>query len=123
MNRTLAKDIRERFWKGGQAIVRLFFYGGGEGSISHPVEFRMLSAYPYPFNQRVALDFMLASPADVQLDVYDVLGRKIRTLLTVHASPGQNRVIWDARGMASGAYFVRLENGNTTDMRRIVLVK
>ena len=82
-----------------------------------------LSVYPNPFNQRVALDYMLPAAADVRLVVYDITGREVVRLIEGRFSPGRHHVPWDAKGQASGVYFIRLETGDFMQTRKILLVK
>ena len=88
-----------------------------------PTELYLHPPYPNPFNQRVALEYMLPAAANVHLAVYDITGREVATLVTGHLSLGEHSVVWDAEGMASGVYFVRLQARKFTQTRKILLVK
>ena len=88
-----------------------------------------LSAYPNPFNAATTLSFYLASSGEVSLKVYDITGREAASLVTGHWSPGKHEAVWNAEGMASGVYLVRLNMVSTTESRhhsetrKVVLVK
>jgi hypothetical protein len=80
---------------------------------------------PKPFDDRTRLSFTLASPGRVRLDVYDVRGRLVRTLLDAHRTGGTQHVSWDGRlpngaPGASGVYFYRLEAGGASVTGKIV---
>ena len=88
-----------------------------------PAGFILHNPYPNPFNQRVALDYMLPSAGDIRLVVYDITGREVRVLQATPLQAGYHEVVWDASGQASGVYFVRLEAGDFMQTRKILLVK
>ncbi|MBI5867283.1 MAG: T9SS type A sorting domain-containing protein [candidate division Zixibacteria bacterium] len=84
--------------------------------------------YPNPFNPRTSIQFYLPRPAQVGLDVFDILGRKVATLVNDWISIGIHTVIWDGqddsnRAVASGAYFYRLHAGNRIQTRKMILLK
>lgn len=86
------------------------------------------AAQPNPFNPRVTLSFTLASAGEVQLQVFDVRGRVVRTLVNEVRSTGPHTVVWTgqdahARAVSSGVYFVRLQAGGVVRTQRIVLVR
>ena len=93
-----------------------------------PAEFS-LSVYPNPFNAATTLSFNLTSSGKVNLKVFDISGREAASLVTGHWSLGQHSVVWNAEGMGSGVYFVRLdvlpaaESRQHTSVRKVVLVK
>lgn len=83
---------------------------------------------PNPFNPSTAIDFEIARPGHVRLEVYDVLGRRIRTLVDEPRAAGRQRVNWrgeDDRGrpVATGLYFVILQAHGTTATQKITLLK
>ncbi len=87
-----------------------------------------LTAGPNPFNPRVTVEFGIGAAGKARVDVYDIAGRRVVRLLDDVVPAGQHRVEWqgrDGRGraVASGVYFVRLEDGDGTLSRRVLLVK
>jgi len=97
---------------------------GGIAPVEMPVNPNIITCYPNPFNQRLALDFTLPEAADIQLAVYDIQGREIQALGAGHWASGKHSVVWDASGQASGVYFVRLsEAGGLSSVRKVVLMK
>ncbi len=81
------------------------------------------AAYPNPFNAATVVSFVLATDSDVRLDVYDVLGRHVATLVDERLPAGEHNVSWDAAGWASGVYFARLATSNGSMTRKMVLVR
>lgn len=83
---------------------------------------------PNPFRTRTTINFTLPEATDVQLTVYDVMGREIATLVNRPFSAGTHEVQWsgrsgDGRVLPSGAYFYRLEAGNASRVQRMTLVR
>ena len=84
--------------------------------------------YPNPFNAMTLIPFDLAFSGRVRLSVYDVLGRKVRTLVEGPMSPGHYTIPWDGRDdagqpVASGWYVVRLQADTFSDTKTMILIK
>lgn len=95
---------------------------------SLPESFELGSNYPNPFNAGTVIPYTLARSTQVELAVYDVLGRRVRTLVDRFETPGRHQVAWDGtdaagRELASGMYFYRLTAGDVTKSRQMVLLK
>ncbi|MCC7265019.1 MAG: Ig-like domain-containing protein [Candidatus Latescibacteria bacterium] len=93
-----------------------------------PQTFALQPNYPNPFNPTTAIRFQLPQAARVQLEVYDVLGQKVRTLVQGQTEPGVHRVMWDGRDeggrvVAGGVYLYRLQAGEFTQVRKLLLLK
>jgi len=89
---------------------------------------RLLPTFPNPFRTEAAIEFTVAKSSAVELNVYDVTGRKVATLVDDIRLPGRHRVIWSGRNdsgrrVASGVYFTRLEVGSWTGTRKMLRVK
>jgi hypothetical protein len=87
-----------------------------------------LDIYPNPFNPQTSIQFSVAGQDRVVLNVYDVLGRRIRTLLDAVRNPGSYTIQWDGKDSSgvvvpSGTYFLRMEAGSNVQVRKIVLQK
>ena len=88
-----------------------------------PAAFSLEQNYPNPFNPLTTIDFSIAYTGHVVLKVYDILGREVSTLLNEKKDPGRYRVTWRASGVSSGTFFCRLQSGNATATRRMVLTR
>jgi hypothetical protein len=93
-----------------------------------PDEFTLAQNYPNPFNPTTVIDFTLPRESHVQLSVYDILGKKVKTLVDESKAPGAYSVIWDGTDnggnpQASGTYFYRLSSDESTLNRRMTLVR
>jgi len=92
-------------------------------NIDQPVSVKLNQNYPNPFNPTTNISFELDFAQYVTLEVYDVTGRKVRTLVNGVQSAGVNTVSFDASGFASGVYMYRLTAGNITETKAMMLVK
>lgn len=88
-----------------------------------PTAFALHANYPNPFNPQTTIRFDVTAPAHVRLSIFDVLGRKVATLIDQPLPPGTHQAIFDARDLPSGAYFYRLEAAAYQETRRMVLLK
>ena len=87
-----------------------------------------MSNYPNPFNPETTIAFLLPVESIVSIDIYNIRGQKVKTLVNDLFESGQHEVVWNGlddngRNMASGLYFYRLRSGETTLTRRMVLLK
>jgi hypothetical protein len=85
--------------------------------------FRLDQNYPNPFNPSTRLSFSIAARARVTLTVYDLLGRAVERLVDGELPQGVHGVVWDASRHAAGTYFVRLEAGTSSSVRRMLLLR
>lgn len=79
--------------------------------------------YPNRFNPATVIPFSIANRSHVQLDVYDVAGRRVATLVNESLSAGSHEVRFDAGRFSSGIYFYRITADNFDQARRMVLIK
>jgi len=83
----------------------------------------LLQNHPNPFNAQTTIEYELPEAGLVRIDIYDMLGRKIKTLVDEEKQAGQHQFVWDASRYSSGVYFYRIEAGNFTETRRMILLK
>lgn len=96
----------------------------GGGTISDkPSAFKLMQNYPNPFNPTTTITYQLASFSDVKLEVFDVLGRKVATLVNERQTAGAHSVNFNAATFASGVYFYRLQAGSFVETKKMILVK
>ena len=88
-----------------------------------PVSFYSLSSYPNPFNQHTVLSFEMRDASFVNLTIYDITGREVAKLVDGIKPAGSHQVVFDAEGLTSGVYFARLEVGDFSQTRKILLIK
>jgi hypothetical protein len=79
--------------------------------------------FPNPFNPVSTIEFGLPAAGVVHLEVFDMLGRHVATLVRGEYPAGAHRVTFDAKGLASGMYLYRLESGSFTETRKMILLR
>jgi hypothetical protein len=88
-----------------------------------PSGFALMSNHPNPFNVETVIEYHLPISTDVKLEVYNLLGKKVATLVNEKREAGYKSVNWDASEVSSGLYFYRLTAGDFTETKRMMLVK
>lgn len=88
-----------------------------------PNEFALKQNYPNPFNSQTNITFSLTEAAFISLDVYSVLGEKIRTIASGNFSQGFHTVRFDADGLASGIYYYKLTANNASLSKKMIYIK
>jgi len=94
-------------------------YQNGSG----PAIFSLSQNYPNPFNARTTIEYGLPEAGHVKIEVYDLLGRRVATLLDEIKQAGYHQEAWDASDNSSGVYFYRLEMGDFSETKRMILIK
>ncbi|WP_211204013.1 T9SS type A sorting domain-containing protein [Chloroherpeton thalassium] len=95
----------------------------GEVSVTIPLTYALNQNYPNPFNPSTTIQFVLAKDAKTVLEVYDILGRKVRTLLNENLKQGTYTYELNASGLATGIYFYRLTSGKFMAVKKMLLLK
>lgn len=93
-----------------------------------PQEFTLGQNYPNPFNASTLIRFALPEDGHVKIDVFNVLGRRVTTLVDQHLTAGYKETRWDGRdsrgaAVGSGIYFYRICTERFTEVRKMVLLK
>ncbi len=99
-----------------------------DGADAVPAHTALAGAYPNPFNPKTTLHFAIATPEQVRLVVYDLAGRRVRTLVDMPLPAAEHEVVWNGTDdagarVASGVYFVRMVAGDFTASEKLVLLK
>jgi hypothetical protein len=93
-----------------------------------PNKTQLLGNYPNPFNPETVISYQLAQDSYVEIEIFNIKGQCIRTLVEGEKQAGTNEVIWSGRNsqdqkVCSGIYFYRMEAGDYVEMKRMVLLK
>lgn len=86
-------------------------------------EFSLSQNYPNPFNPTTAISYQVSAVSQVSLQVFDILGKKVTTLVNEKKSAGTYTVQFDASGLASGVYLYRLTAGDFVQTRKMILLR
>jgi flagellar hook capping protein FlgD/cohesin domain-containing protein len=93
-----------------------------------PARTELGSAYPNPFTRQASLQLSLAQPGTVHVVIYDLAGRRVRTLLDGAQPAGRTTLVWDGRSdggtqLGSGYYVVKMEAGQVVQKRSVLLLR
>lgn len=100
------------------------FLTGINKIVNSPEYYKLEQNYPNPFNPVTNITFSINRNDVVSLKVYDILGKEIETLLNnSQLNPGTYNVVFNGAKYSSGIYFYRLETGNYSDVKKMVLIK
>jgi hypothetical protein len=105
-------------------VTGLITFAGQRYESSIPVQCSLAQNYPNPFNPSTAISYQLTAVSFVTLEVFDVLGRKVATLVDAIQTPGAHLAKWDGSALSSGVYFYRLRvRDAATGFQRLVETK
>jgi hypothetical protein len=95
---------------------------------SKPTTYSLNENYPNPFNPSTNIDFSLPKAGRVSLEIYDILGQRVRRLLDDKIDAGQYSIIWDGENgsgldVPSGTYFYKLTSGDYTQTKKMLLIR
>jgi photosystem II stability/assembly factor-like uncharacterized protein len=88
-----------------------------------PVEFTLFQNYPNPFNPSTTIKYSLPQTGRVTLSIYDLLGREIVKLVDEEKPVGEYETKWNASTYPSGVYFLRMQAGQYSETRKLLLMK
>ncbi|NQT34155.1 T9SS type A sorting domain-containing protein [bacterium] len=94
-----------------------------DDAVSLPVEFNLFTAYPNPFNSTISINYSLDRNGFITLKLYDLSGREVASLVNKRQSAGYYSTIWNAEGLPSGVYLLRLNAGVHERGQKLVLMK
>ncbi len=91
--------------------------------IEETAEVELVSTYPNPFNPVANISFRLANASHVRLEIFNIMGQRVGTLVDDYLDAGEHARTWDGSKAASGVYLYRLQVGQTVHTEKMVLLK
>jgi hypothetical protein len=93
-----------------------------------PVEYALAQNYPNPFNPLTTIRYTLAKRSDVVLEIFNLLGQRVKTLVRVEQTAGLHAVVWDGTtesgaNAASGAYLYRIQSSDFSASKKLILLR
>ena len=88
-----------------------------------PKDYALSPVYPNPFNPSATVRFDVPEVSRVELQVYDITGKLVETLLNERMTAGQHQYTWQPQELATGTYFLRLSTANQTFTQKVTYVK
>jgi hypothetical protein len=99
------------------------FTGIGDDNVKLPGVFALHQNYPNPFNPSTTIAFDLPTKTNVTLDVFNVLGQRVASYPQGMMNAGNHNIVFDGSQMSSGIYFYRLNAGEFSNTRKMVILK
>ena len=125
MGQTASGESSDSVFTGGGG-----FLGGGDDWMTAlfeelflPTEFNLSQNYPNPFNPATTINYALAEPGHVRMEIYDILGRRLAVLIDEQKEAGYHSLIWQASNVPTGVYFYRIKTGDFEKTRKMMLLK
>jgi len=88
-----------------------------------PLAYALEQNYPNPFNPVTSIQYSVVTSQYVTLQIYDILGKEVQTLVNEEKPVGTYTVKWDGGGYPSGVYFYRIHAGNFVQSKKLLLMK
>lgn len=127
----LMRDSKNNFWIGYNNGYLAIYNPDGLNGITDveeeknkiPKEFILHQNYPNPFNPTTKIRYSVPGSKIVQIKVFDVLGKKIKTLLNEYKQTGTYEIAFDASNLTSGVYFYQLSAGIFVETKKMILLR
>ena len=132
-------SVRFRFVFGSDGYVteegwyiddfRIVSTSSNDNDVIQPVKFELSQNYPNPFNPETNISFYVEKSTDkTSLEIYNLKGQLVKTLVNEHLAPGKHQIVWKGKdkfgkSISSGVYFYKLQNGNESKTRKMILLK
>ena len=124
-------------WGLGTSLSDMGAYGGGDSTLvgidddkepEVPIRFGLSQNYPNPFNALTIIRYSLPSASDVTIRIYDMLGRKVETLVQGERPAGYHQVVWDGKDkdgkmVSTGIYFYELYVDDYRESKAMIMIK
>ena len=104
----------------GIYVIDLFTFTDNS---NNPLEIDLIEMFPNPFNPIINIDFNTNVNGNIKVDIFDVNGRFVFTVLDNQLSSGNHKFIWNADNYNSGIYFIRISSQTESIIKKITLIK
>lgn len=99
-----------------------------ETEIEAPLVTKLRNAYPNPFNPETTIAFSVAEQGSVSIDIFNIRGQKVKTLVKDDFTAGDHKVVWNGRddsnkAVSSGVYFYRMQSGKYSATNKMIMMK
>ncbi|MCP4580459.1 MAG: T9SS type A sorting domain-containing protein [candidate division Zixibacteria bacterium] len=94
-----------------------------EEEIAKPESIELAKAYPNPFNASTNINYSLAKPSSVRIDIYNILGRRVETVFDGYQLSGTYTINWRADDLPSGIYYARIAGDKASQSIKLTLLK
>ena len=87
------------------------------------IDYCLTRNYPNPFTAATTIEYSFQQTSDVKIEIFDILGCNVETLMDFNMAPGYHRATWNATGFSSGVYFYKIQAGDYIDTKKMILLK
>jgi plastocyanin len=108
---------------GMSGIIRVNSSTGVKDNVSQPDRFLVEQNYPNPFNPTTTIRYTIPQNGLVTVKVFNILGKELATVVHGVESAGSHEIQFDAANLTSGIYFYRIQNGNFTQTKKMLVLK
>jgi Secretion system C-terminal sorting domain len=91
--------------------------------VSVILKYNLTQNYPNPFNPSTLITYSIPTSSNVIINVYNILGELIKTLVNGYQEAGSYKVNFDAGGLSNGIYFYKMQSGNFVQIKKMLLLK
>ncbi len=88
-----------------------------------PRSYKLSQAYPSPGIREITIPYQLPEPTRTSLNIYDITGKLIHTLINTKQAPGYHSVVWNVRDMPNGIYFYKLDTPTFTQTKKLIILQ
>jgi len=88
-----------------------------------PESFDIVRVYPTPADDRISIDIVISEQSNIDISIYDIMGRKVSTITSSQYSPGEYTLTSDITGLSDGVYIVRMTSEGFTASKRFVITR
>ena len=120
---TIAQIYQEGAWVNTRRSVYTYLPALVSNKDERALSTATLEVYPSPSRGSVNLDIQLDQPSALQVDVYDILGRRVTTLANTSMATGAQHLVWEPQDAAAGLYFVRVQLDESVETRAFTLIR
>ncbi len=112
-------------WTLTGAIINGIRYGIITGLTDHKsqAEEFNVNVYPNPFNPSTTINYSIPEYSSITIKIFDILGNELEALVKAEKPAGNYKVLWNAGGLPSGVYFLRMQAGGFVQIRKMILMK
>ena len=107
----------------GRELPGDIYTGIKNSSDQFPKEFSVIQNYPNPFNPSTTISYVVPQTQQILIQIFDLMGRKIETLINKEQTPGNYEVQWNAFNLPSGLYFCKIQAGKFEQTIKMMLVR
>jgi len=94
-----------------------------ENAADIPANYELIGSYPNPFNASVTISYGLPATSDVTLEIFNILGQRVTMLVNGQQPAGYHQITWNAQDQATGMYFYKLQAGDFSQIKKMLMLK